>query len=117
MRSSELPISRPITKPTSLVRPYLTARIGLVDAAGLGHSVIDRRVFEPAFGNACGWSGHPRVYRSVRAGMTILIEQQPHAEASRRSRVAANSNAALTCSGVSSGKSATISSVVMPDAK
>lgn len=48
----------------------------------------------------------------------VLIEQQPHAGvARRRSRIAANSIAARTCSSLSSGKSLTICSLVMPDAR
>jgi hypothetical protein len=48
----------------------------------------------------------------------VLVEQQPHAGvASRRSRIAANSIAARTWSAVNSGKSVTISSTVMPDAR
>ena len=48
----------------------------------------------------------------------VLVEQEPHAgEASRRSRSAANSIAARTCRSDSSGKSATICSVVIPDAR
>lgn len=47
----------------------------------------------------------------------VLVEQELHAVASRRSRSAANSIAARTSSGVSSGKSATISSVVIPEAR
>ena len=48
----------------------------------------------------------------------VPVEQQPHAGvASRRSRTAANSIAARTCPAVNSGKSATISSTVMPDAR
>ncbi len=48
----------------------------------------------------------------------VLVEQKPHAGvASRRSRNAANSIAARTCAAVNPGKSATISSTVMPDAR
>lgn len=48
----------------------------------------------------------------------VLVEQQLHTEgATRRSRNAANSSAARTCSAVSSGKSLTISSVVIPPAR
>lgn len=48
----------------------------------------------------------------------ILIEEQPHAgEARRCSRTAANSSAARTWSAVNSGKSATIASVDIPDAR
>ncbi len=48
----------------------------------------------------------------------VLVEQQPHAGvASRRSRIAANSIAARTDSAVNSGKSTTISSTVIPDAR
>ncbi len=56
--------------------------------------------------------------RTAKVPGQVLVEQQPHAGvASRRSRIAANSIAARTCSAVNSGKSATISSMVMPDAR
>jgi hypothetical protein len=48
----------------------------------------------------------------------VLIKEQLHAGVARRcSRIAANARAARTWSVVNSGKSATISSVVIPDAK
>ena len=48
----------------------------------------------------------------------VLIEEQLHAGVARRcSRIAANARAARTWSVVNSGKSETISSVVIPDAK
>ena len=48
----------------------------------------------------------------------VLIEEQFHADVARRcSRIAANARAARTWSVVNSGKSATISSVVISNAK
>jgi hypothetical protein len=62
-----------------------------------------------------------RVYIGQKADQTTretLIEKQSHADAaSRRSRSAANERAACTCASVNSGKSATMSSALIPPAR
>ena len=62
-------------------------------------------------------SGEHLLQGADQPSREVLVEQQLHAVARRRSRSAANSMAARTCSDVSSGKSATISAVVIPDAR